>query len=717
MRTIIRNNYTPHIGDYHDKIVHDEERNKLYLFDCDGVFTDVSKTGVEVVNEKGQSRVAAVSQKLFTDEIDSKQDTLIAGQNITIVDNVISATGGGGGTGNYNDLENLPQINSHVLIGNKTAAQLGLQPAGNYVTDANYVHTDNNFTTAEKTKLAGLSNYDDTEVKADIADLQTEDEGIKNRLDNAEEDIDDIEEVIPAQATSSNQLADKAFVNSSVQTATSNFRGNWTTYANVPTDPTLYPVDYAGVTTPSTNDYMVVQDASDYTEETLVGTWRFKYGGVWATDGKSGWNPEYQVNETPLTAAQLAALNSGATTALISQITTNENDIAGLETSKQDALTAGTNIDITNNVISADVSAQTLDNVIDGDGDITVDVNEDDDTLIIGTHAKTVVITGVPATATSGTLTEEQLAALQESENSVIKFNNEIYKLNDNGHEAGTLGYSHVGVENSVYMLKNITVTTSTRAWVLTVQEIDDFTGATSSAAGEAGLVPAPTTADTDKFLKGDGTWGEAGGGVNVVQAIGTSTTDVMSQNATSTMVYKDTGKRIIEIGYDPSCASATTSHVLIGYRPKVSLASAEYCITIHGTVNGTRGIALGAASTAGRKSCAVGDGATSSDFSVALGGNAKSNYTYSAALGSYSTTSVQGEISIGGTDLGTNGYSGTSYRKITNVYDGENAHDAATYGQLDTRLGGLTLLSLTQAEYDALTTKDANTLYVIKAA
>ncbi len=34
-----------------------------------------------------------------------------------------------------------------------------------------------------------------------------------------------------------------------------------------------------------------------------------------------------------------------------------------------------------------------------------------------------------------------------------------------------------------------------------------DFTGATSQAAGAHGLVPAPTTGDISKFLKGDGTW------------------------------------------------------------------------------------------------------------------------------------------------------------------------------------------------------------------
>ena len=36
---------------------------------------------------------------------------------------------------------------------------------------------------------------------------------------------------------------------------------------------------------------------------------------------------------------------------------------------------------------------------------------------------------------------------------------------------------------------------------------ISDFVGATSSADGSHGLVPAPLIADKDKFLKGDGSW------------------------------------------------------------------------------------------------------------------------------------------------------------------------------------------------------------------
>lgn len=62
------------------------------------------------------------------------------GHRVTITDedgdhvfDVMDGTGGGGGTGDYNDLTNRPQINSVTLTGNKTASDLGLAPAGAYV--------------------------------------------------------------------------------------------------------------------------------------------------------------------------------------------------------------------------------------------------------------------------------------------------------------------------------------------------------------------------------------------------------------------------------------------------------------------------------------------------------------------------------------------------------------------------------------------------------
>lgn len=74
--------------------------------------------------------------------------------------------------------------------------------------------------------------------------------------------------LIPAQASSSNQLADKSFVNETVAQNAANFRGNWATWADVPNDRNLYPIDYAGNRKPTNNDYMVVTDASGYIDPT-----------------------------------------------------------------------------------------------------------------------------------------------------------------------------------------------------------------------------------------------------------------------------------------------------------------------------------------------------------------------------------------------------------------------------------------------------------------
>lgn len=71
MRNITRSNYDPHIGDYHNVIVHDPVRGKIWLFDCDGVFLDMSKTNVTVVDEYGESAEYAASQSLVTRTKDS----------------------------------------------------------------------------------------------------------------------------------------------------------------------------------------------------------------------------------------------------------------------------------------------------------------------------------------------------------------------------------------------------------------------------------------------------------------------------------------------------------------------------------------------------------------------------------------------------------------------------------------------------------------------
>ena len=89
------------------------------------------------------------------------------------------------------------------------------------------------------------------------------------------------------------------------------------------------------------------------------------------------------------------------------------------------------------------------------------------------TVIKTVQITS-PAGATSGTLTEEQMALLKLSDNNIIKFNNEIYYKNYDEHTEGVLVYTHTGLTEADggATLKYITITIATNGWVLTVQNI-----------------------------------------------------------------------------------------------------------------------------------------------------------------------------------------------------------------------------------------------------
>ena len=86
------------------------------------------------------------------------------GNNLTIaVDGTLSATGGSGGTTDYTQLENKPQINSVELTGNKTLNDLGIQAKGNYLTALpdNAVTTDTNQTiSGAKTFTQGITATD-----------------------------------------------------------------------------------------------------------------------------------------------------------------------------------------------------------------------------------------------------------------------------------------------------------------------------------------------------------------------------------------------------------------------------------------------------------------------------------------------------------------------------------------------------------------------------
>lgn len=110
---------------------------------------------------------------------------------------------------------------------------------------------------------------------------------------------------IPSAATTTNQLADKQYVDNAISTNTADFDGSWATYADIPS--AVSGFTNAGLPTPSNNNYLVV--LADETQD--GGTWRYKYVDNGGAYDKTNWNVEYEINESPFTQTQLDAINSG----------------------------------------------------------------------------------------------------------------------------------------------------------------------------------------------------------------------------------------------------------------------------------------------------------------------------------------------------------------------------------------------------------------------
>ena len=84
-----------------------------------------------------------------------------------------------------------------------------------------------------------------------------------------------------------------------------------------------------------------------------------------------------------------------------------------------------------------------------------------------------------PAGASSGKVTDEQLATLQANDENYIEMVNdkELYYLNDPGHKEGFLTYSHVGIENSKATIKTLTITVSAKSFVIVTTVVPNESG------------------------------------------------------------------------------------------------------------------------------------------------------------------------------------------------------------------------------------------------
>lgn len=159
-------------------------------------------------------------------------------------------------------------------------------------------------------------------------------------------DISTINGKIPSAATTTNQLADKAFVNSSIATNTANFIGTFNSVAELEA--------YSGTLTNNDYAFVIVTDSAGNTAYD-------KYKYTTATTPAS-WQFEYELNNSSFTAAQWAAINSGANTTNIGQITTNQSAIGTLSslntTTKTDLVSAVNEVERI-----ASTALQPLDNI------------------------------------------------------------------------------------------------------------------------------------------------------------------------------------------------------------------------------------------------------------------------------------------------------------------------------------------------------------------
>lgn len=272
------------------------------------------------------------------------------------------------------------------------------------------------------------------------------------------------------------------------------------------------------------------------------------------------------------------------------------------------------------------------------------------------------------------------------------------------------------------------------------------FTGTDGQTAGASGLVPAPATTDVDKFLKSDGTWTTAGGGGGITE-LSSADYDYPTDNPTSIAiwnlepgVYRTVGGTNLKMNttdYDweesgpctiivnNSGSNTWTEAVLYSYNFTLGSNVGRFVITgpngqksrnenatapaIMQTIGSEQDkvmsqdattkmiyadgataykIAIGNNSSAsGARGVAIGQGASAGgQYSIALGAGAECIRNGGVSFGG--SVTYNGQMNIGA--VGSYGYNNTSFRLLSGLYDGQNAHDAVTVSQINTLIDAI---------------------------
>ena len=253
-----------------------------------------------MTQETGQSISLIMSQKATTDALDEKADKTELSNAIN--DEAERADGKYQIKGDY--------ATNQTVIANKQDTDTKISAVNDRIDSTNQDISDlsndlsdtNDKIDSEIERVEGLIiTEQNARISGDtsLSNRITQEASTRSSETGALDDrITTIESKIPSQASSVNQLADKEFVNSTVNTNTADFKGTYNT------------LDELEAQTANNNDYGFVI-STDESGNTVYNRYKF--------DGTT-WQFEYALNNSSFTASQWAAIQSGITNLLVEKL-------------------------------------------------------------------------------------------------------------------------------------------------------------------------------------------------------------------------------------------------------------------------------------------------------------------------------------------------------------------------------------------------------------
>lgn len=498
MRTIIRDNYDPIPNEYHETIVVDEARKKRWLFDCDGIFQDITK--VDVVSERGNSEEYAASQKWVTEEVEA-----LEAADQALQDNIDAEEAGriAGDTEIWKEIESIEAASDVVDI----------------------VGTKSELDSYDTSKIG------DNDIIKVLQDETRDDATTYYRWNEASNTFTYIGAEGPYYTSSETDtlLADKqdkliAGDNIQIVGRTISATGAAATQfvgATASTDgtPGVVPAPLAGEQNKVLKGDGTWGDASAYTLPPATTT---TLGGIIVGD-----NLSIDSNGALSTHAPYTLPNASATT--LGGIRVGSNlSIDSNGTLNATAYTAGDGINITDGVISSTAKGGVVLYFRDEsnlykfyrDSSYTdlvsyaemVQMLEDGNVQVVDnpTGMQEMIYTVVYHTTSA----QGEAEALDF----VVYGGEHYYTFSWYNTDAGAHRYMYY-TQNKLTAGANITITNGGTVISATDTTYSDFVGTDGTTAGTSGLVPAPTTSDAGKFLKADGTWDTAGEAANNINS------------------------------------------------------------------------------------------------------------------------------------------------------------------------------------------------------